>query len=200
MQKDAAGFVLASASPSRADVLKNAGLEFDIDPPDLDEAALKTEMSACPAREVACALALAKAQMVSARHPGCLVLGADQVLLLGGDMFDKPANMNEARAHLQRLKGRTHTLIAAMALVKDGKTVWQYDEDVHLQMRDFSDAFLDDYLALAGDKVLYSVGAYQLEGAGALLFERIDGDFFTVLGLPLLALLGFLRSHGHILS
>lgn len=198
MQKTVAGLVLASASPSRADVLKNAGLKFDRDPADLDEAALKTEIRSCDALEVARALALAKAQTVSMRQPARLVLGADQVLLLGDDMFDKPADMAEARRHLQRLKGREHTLIAALALVQDGKTLWQYEEDVHLQMHDFSDAFLDDYLATAGEQVLFSVGAYQLEGAGAQLFERINGDFFTVLGLPLLALLGFLRRHGHI--
>jgi len=142
------------------------------------------------------ALALAKALAVSARKPGALVLGADQVLECEGRLFAKPRDKNEARAQLVRLRGRGHRLVNGLALVRDGQVLWQYDDEARLWMRDFDDAFLETYLAGTGPEVLESVGAYRLEGSGAQLFARIEGDFFSILGLPLLPLLEALRREG----
>ena len=139
-------------------------------------------------------LARAKAETVSARHAGTLVVGADQVLALGDELLTKAKDETEARAALQKLRGRTHALHAAVALAQDGKTVWERAGTAKLTVRDFSNAFLDAYLVRAGDLVTQSVGAYQLEGPGAQLFSKIDGDYFNILGLPLVPLLDFLRA------
>ena len=141
-------------------------------------------------------LAELKAQRVSQRHKDALVIGADQMLQCGGIWFDKPADLDHARGHLIALRGKTHELLSAVCVVRDGEVLWRHLESAQLTMRPFSDAFIDEYLAAAGDAVCASVGAYQLEGRGAQLFSRIEGDYFTILGLPLLPLLGFLVNHG----
>jgi septum formation protein len=146
-------------------------------------------------RDQADALAELKALSVSRGRPD-FVVGADQMLALGDEVFDKPKHADEARDHLLRLRGQTHELITAAVVAREGAIIWRVIDTPKLKMRAFSDAFLDNYLARAGDEVLHSVGAYQLEGLGAQLFERVEGDYFSVLGLPLLPLLAFLREHG----
>ena len=190
--------VLASGSAIRRTLLTNVGLTFTVDPADVDEAALKEQMQAqdAPAAMAAIELAAAKAQAVSGRHPGALVIGADQLLTLGKEWFDKPADRSAAIAHLERLSGRSHTLVCGIAVVENGTEVWRTAQTVTLHMRPLTRAFIEDYLDRAGNKVLASVGAYQLEGLGAQLFTAVEGDYFTVLGLPLLPLLAFLRQRG----
>ena len=189
--------VLASASAARRRMLEAAGLAFDVETPRVDEEAAKASLRAegLKAREQADALAELKALSVSRKRAG-LVIGADQMLAIGGDALDKPNSTLDARDHLVRLRGRTHELITAAVVAKDGAVIWRHIDTPKLKMRAFSDAFLDDYLARAGAEALGSVGAYQLEGLGAQLFERVEGDYFSVLGLPLLPLLAFLREHG----
>lgn len=189
--------ILASGSAARRQMLEAAGLAFEVDPPRVDEEAAKASLRAggLKPRDQADALAELKALSVSRTRPD-FVIGADQMLALGGEVFDKPKDANEARQHLLRLRGQTHELITAAVVAREGTIIWRHIDTPKLKMRAFSDAFLDDYLARAGDNVLRSVGAYQLEGPGAQLFERVEGDYFSVLGLPLLPLLAFLREHG----
>lgn len=189
--------VLASASKSRASLLTAAGLAFEIVPAHADEDAVKTALKAegADARQCAETLAEIKAVQVSRRLPEALVIGADQMLECDGVWFDKPRDMNGARAHLTAMRGKTHTLPTAVAVVLGGSVIWHHSASPRLTMRDFTDAFIEHYLANTGEQILSSVGAYQLEGWGAQLFERIDGDFATILGLPLLPLLAFLREH-----
>lgn len=186
--------VLASASQSRARILRGAGLDFAIDPAAIDESAIKSELQGSGADAVASALADAKALTVTRRHPGTRVIGADQMLECGGTWFNKPGDMAEARRHLQTLRGRDHQLITAACVAVDDEIVWRGVSHARLTMRAFSDRFLDAYLADAGQSVLGSVGAYRVEETGIQLFSCIDGDHFTILGLPLLALLDFLRA------
>lgn len=190
--------ILASASRSRATVLKNAGVLIEQDAADIDEDAVKESMGRenRSAADVAHRLAEDKALAVSKRHPGKLVIGADQMLQCGGVWFDKPVDRDHARAHLQTLRGREHELFAAVCIVRDGECLWRHLESARMTMRPFSDEFVDAYLDTVGADACRSVGAYQLEGLGAQLFTRIEGDFFTILGLPLLAVLGFLSNHG----
>ncbi len=190
--------VLASASSVRRRLLSDAGIAHVVDPADLDEDAIKKEGLAkglTPA-DVAGRLAAEKALAVSARHPGMTVLGADQVLVLGGRIYDKPRDLAAARLHLLDFRGRRHDLLSAVALARDGRVIWSHLETAEMHVRAFDDAFLDDYLAQEGDSVLSSVGCYRLESRGLQLFERIDGDYFTVLGLPMLPLLAALRNAG----
>lgn len=195
-----AALVLASGSPTRAALLQNAGVEFYIDAAHIDEVAIRESVRAQGGDAAAAAVALAheKAVQVSSRHPDVLVIGADQILDCQGDWFDKPVNIKHARDDLLALRGRRHRQFSAVSVVCDGESLWRHVEAAHLTMRNFSDAFLDDHLAAVGDSVLTSAGAYQLEGLGAQLFSAIEGDYFTVLGLPLLPLLGFLRQRGAI--
>lgn len=188
--------VLASASRSRAQMLKAAGVEFEIVPAHVDEEAVKQSLLAAPARDVADALAELKAVRISASHPGALVLGADQVLAFGSELVSKCESLDEAAALLRRLRGKSHELISAAVLVKDGTPIWRHMSKATLWMRAFSDEFLKEYLAGEGESLLSGVGCYRLEGRGAQLFEKIDGDYFTILGLPLVPLLTALRQQG----
>ena len=194
--------LLASQSRSRAAILAGAGVAFETVSSGVDEDATKQALLADGAgpREVALRLAEAKAVAVSARRPEAVVIGADQTLDLGGQLRDKAPDVAEARRRLKELRGREHHLHAAIAVAERGAVTWRTVESPALCMRDFSAAFLDGYLARNGAALLGSVGCYQLEGEGAQLFERIDGDYFAILGLPLLPLLGELRARGALLA
>lgn len=189
-------FILASTSQIRSQILTNAGVAFEAIGANVDEDALKVGLrqeGASP-RTQADKLAEAKAVRVSQKYGG-LVLGCDQILAMDGASFDKAADLVEARARLIALRGKTHTLECAVVMARDGVPIWRLVKTSHLTMRDFSDPFLDQYLAQYGAAALSSVGCYQYEGAGANLFERVEGDFYAILGLPLLEVLAFLRQH-----
>lgn len=188
--------VLASRSESRRAILAAATLAVEIRPADVDERAIEAGAPDKAPDAVAALLARAKAAAVAAALPGRLVLGADQTLALGDRPFSKPADAGAAREQLKALRGATHSLYSAIALVRDGTILYEHCAAAHLTMRNFSDQFLDAYMAAAGPAVTGSVGAYQVEGTGIQLFERIVGDHFTILGLPLLPLLAHLRAAG----
>jgi nucleoside triphosphate pyrophosphatase len=190
--------ILASASPSRRQMLLNAGLDFEIVPSGVDEDEVKLSLIAerASAQDIATTLAEMKAVRVSTRRPGAMVIGADSTLACQGKLYDKPPTLAAARQQLTALGGRTHELVSAVVVARNGARLWHTTETGRLTMRPLSEAFLDAYLARAGEAVCASVGAYQLEGLGAHLFSRIDGDYFTVLGMPLLPLLVFLAEHG----
>jgi septum formation protein len=188
--------VLASQSASRRAMLESAGIPLEISPADIDERAVEARAGDRDAGEVAGLLACAKARAVAAQKPGRLVLGADQTLALGQRRFSKPADRAAARDQLKSLRGNTHALHSAFAVARDGAIVFEHRETAHLTMRPFSDNFLERYLDAAGIAVTASVGAYQVETTGIQLFERIDGSHFTILGLPLIPLLNFLRREG----
>jgi septum formation protein len=187
--------ILASASTGRSSVLRNAGIEFLQITSGVDEDAIKreAEQENLSPEDIAVQLAVAKAQAVSQENPDAFVIGADQVLQCEGKLFDKPRNVEEAFSHLKIFQGATHQLISSVALVFAGETRWVHTETATLTMRSLSDPTLERYLDASGPEVLESVGVYRLEGIGATLFERIDGDYFTILGLPLLPLLACLR-------
>jgi septum formation protein len=190
--------VLASASTSRAELLRAAGVDFVIDPADIDETVIKQEHKACGRDAESCAVALAeaKAAVVATRHPEALVIGADQIVVCDGEWFDKPRDLTEAAAQLRRLRGRDHLLVTASCVYRNDVKLWQVTSIPRMTMRCFGDAFLAGYIAAEGEAVLGSVGAYRIEGRGVQLFTRIEGDHFAILGLPLLELLSFLRRHG----
>jgi septum formation protein len=190
--------VLASGSATRRAMLAAAGVPAIVDRPAVDEDVVKRHCKGrgLDAAETARALAHAKAAEVAPRHPGRIVIGADQMLGCDGEWFDKPADLAAAARQIARLAGRTHHLISAVVAVRDGQILWQAADAAALTLRPLSPAAIDDYLARAGEPVLQSVGAYQVEGLGIQLFSRIAGDHFTILGLPLLPLLDFLRSEG----
>jgi len=194
--------VLASASRARREMLAAAGVAFTVDPADLHELTLRNALLTADKpvspSHIAEALARAKAEEVSRRHAGSLVIAGDQVLALGTELLTKAKDVEAARATLVKLRGREHELHSAVAFAEDGHVVWAHVATARLFMRDFSDAFLDDYLVRAGDRICQSVGAYELEGLGVQLFARIEGDYFTVLGLPLLPALEELRARGDI--
>ena len=189
--------VLASKSPTRSALLTGAGVAFETALPGVDEDAVKVEMLATGAtpREVAAALAERKALRVSASRPG-LIIGADQTLEFEGGLYDKVDTIDAARERLALLRGKAHELHAAVVVAKDGLAIWRDLVTVRLMMRDFSDVFLEHYLSTEGPHALGSVGCYRLEGPGAQLFSRIDGDYFAILGLPMLGLLDLLRREG----
>ncbi len=190
--------VLASASAARAALLRAAGVPFAIDPAQIDEERAKA--GRLSALELSAELAGQKALAVSARHPDALVLGADQVLEFEGENVSKSRDMSELSALLQKLRGRRHKLATAAALARGGSILWRHGDEASLCMRHFSDAFLEHYLAREGKTLLSSVGGYRLEGSGVQLFDRIEGDYFSILGLPLLPVLGALREQGVIAS
>lgn len=187
--------VLASGSRIRAELLENAGLSIVVDPADIDERAVEEPLlkAGFSPDDLALVLAEAKANDVSERRPGDLVIGADQILAFEGERHTKPENMEAARRQLLAFSGKTHELLSAVVISKDGEAIWRHVSTARLTMRDLSPAFVGHYLAQVGDVALSSVGAYQLEGPGVQLFEKIEGDYFTVLGLPLLPLLAELR-------
>ena len=189
--------ILASGSASRRAVLSAAGVEAIGIKPNVDEAPVRDAMRAegASVRDQAMALAELKAIKVSRQNPG-LVIGGDQMLAFGDRAFDKPADMAGARSHLEALSGQTHVLETALVICEDGQPVWRHLARPKLTMRTLSPAFIDTYLDTVGEALLETVGAYQLEGRGAQLFTRIDGDFFSILGLPLLPLLDYLRVRG----
>ena len=191
------GVTLASKSAARVQLLAGAGLTFETVGSGVDEDAAKARLLADDAgpRDIAQALAETKALVVSTRRPG-LIIGADQTLDLDGSLFDKVTCVDEAQHRLERLRGREHQLHSGVAVARDGVVIWRETQSASLTMRDFSDAFLLAYLARNGEAVLSSVGCYQLEGEGLQLFEQIAGDYFTILGLPMLGLLALLRREG----
>lgn len=194
--------ILASASAGRAALLRNAGLDFSLQPARIDERALeRAALGRAPdgglnPGELALCLSEAKAQDVSRNAPDALVIGADQVMACGGRIFHKPADNAAAREQLRLLRGRTHSLYSALTVAQAGEPRWQHFDRADLTMRDFSDDFLDEYCRKEEPHLLASVGAYRIEGPGAQLFSRISGDVFTIIGLPLLPLLGYLRKIG----
>ncbi|WP_062015281.1 Maf-like protein [Aureimonas sp. AU4] len=196
----ASEIVLASGSVHRRQLLENAGLRFSVHPSRLDERALEAPLKESGATPdmVAEVLAEAKAGEVSERFPQALVIGADQTLALGDRTLHKPADMEVARRALLQLQGRTHELHSAVALVRGGQTLWRHVSTARLTMRALDPAEIGRYLALAGEAALSSVGAYQIEGPGVRLMSGIEGDLFTIIGLPLLPLLAELRALGEI--
>ena len=189
--------ILASASPSRRMLLVNAGVPVSFEAAQIDEGEIKQALRSegATAAQVAETLAELKAQRIARRHPGALVIGADQMLDCNGVWFDRPADLDHAAAHLESLSGRTHELVSCACVVRDGARLWHHIDRARLTMRPLSSEFIASYLAAVGEAALSSVGAYQLEGLGAQLFSRVEGDYFTILGLPLLPLLDFLRNH-----
>lgn len=192
--------ILASQSPFRKMLMENAGLTFDAFSPEIDERAAESELErqAPSPADVALHLAEAKATAVSVRHPGRLVIGSDQTLSLADRVFHKPEGIAGAREHLLALSGRTHALNSGVVIAVGGEVAWRHVSTASLTMRPLSADFIDRHLARVGERVLGSVGAYQLESEGIQLFERIEGDYFTIIGLPMLPLLAQLRSMGAI--
>jgi septum formation protein len=194
-----APMVLASQSKARQILLANAGIEFVSDPADIDERAIQASSGLSAPGDIASLLAREKSRRVSGRRPAQYIVGADQTLALGARIFNKPAGRAQAGDQLRALSGHCHELHAAVAVVRDGELLFEHVSIARMTMRRLGDAEIDSYLEEAGNAVTSSVGAYQLEGLGIHLFERIEGDHFTILGLPLLELLAFLRSE-HLLS
>lgn len=190
--------VLASKSISRRQILENAGVPFDWIDANIDEDEIKQQGLGdhLSPDDIALKLAHAKAERIFDENPDALVLGCDQILVCDGDIYDKPIDTNQAREHLIRFRGRTHHLISAMTLLKSDAESWRFCDHATLTVRDISDPFLDEYLKSEGDSILSSVGAYRLEGRGIQLFDDIVGNYFTILGLPLLPLLSELRRRG----
>ena len=186
--------ILASQSRARQTLLVNAGIAFEAVPADIDERAVQQASRLISPGDIAALLAREKALYVSTRQPGQFVVGADQTLALGTRLFSKPAGRSQAAEQLRALAGRSHELHSAVAVARAGKILFEAAAVARMTMRRLGEAEIDAYLDEAGDAVTSSVGAYQLEGLGVHLFERVDGDHFTILGLPLLQLLAYLRS------
>lgn len=190
--------ILASKSKTRQSMLRNAGIEFAVQTAPVDEAEIKASLIAdnVPARDIADALADAKARSISLMNPEALVLGADQILVQDGRVFSKAKTRAEAEAKLSDLSGKSHQLISAAVIYEQGQPIWRALDSATLHMRALSSDFINDYLNALGDDAFWSVGCYQLEGLGIQLFEKIDGSHFTILGLPLLSVIDFLRRRG----
>ncbi|MEQ1753550.1 MAG: Maf family protein [Micropepsaceae bacterium] len=190
--------ILASGSAARQRMLRAAGVEFSVQTAAIDEEAILQSLQAEEARprDMADLLAELKAVKVSTSRPETWVIGADQVLSLGKECFQKPGTLVKARQQLLRLKGKVHVLSSAVCVAKNGSVVWRFVGEARLTMRDFTDQFLESYLVEAGEEILGSVGAYHVEGLGLQLFSDIDGDLFTIQGMPMLPLLDYLRLNG----
>jgi septum formation protein len=188
--------ILASKSAARRAVLTGAGVQIEVHPASVDERSIEAQAGPLSASEIAGLLAREKARAVAAQHPRRLVLGADQTLALDKRVFSKASSRAEAREQLQALRGRKHSLHSAFAIICDDNVMFEHNDAAHLTMRTFTDQFLEDYLDTIGRAATASVGGYQLEGVGVQLFERVEGDHFTVLGMPLLPLLDWLRQAG----
>jgi septum formation protein len=190
--------ILASQSRFRAGLLAAAGVAVETMAAHIDEAEVKqaARAEAASAEDTALLLASLKAERIARRHPEALVIGADQMLVCDGAWFDKPPDMEAARAQLLALRGRAHTLVTAVLCQRGGQRIWQHLAKPRLVMRDFSETFLDQYLAREGEILTTTVGAYRIEGPGLQLFDRIEGEHSEIVGLPMLPLLGFLRQHG----
>ncbi|APX13115.1 Maf family protein [Tateyamaria omphalii] len=190
--------VLASGSSIRAQLLRNAGVPFDAMAPRVDEDAIKDALIAegAPPRDVADALAEMKARKVADKVPGAMVIGCDQVLAFDGQILSKPSDPEEATDQLRAMRGERHMLLSAAVIYHEGKPIWRHVGQVRLRMRQVSDGYLNDYMARNWDDIRHSVGAYQLEAEGVRLFHSIEGDYFNVLGMPLLELLAFLTLRG----
>ena len=192
--------ILASTSPFRKSLLQNAGISFSAEAPGVDERAIEEAngLASMSASDVAIELAKAKALAVSRRHPDALVIGCDQTMSLGDRAYHKPSDRGAARRQLMELRGRTHCLNSGIVIASGGNVLWQQVETARLSMRNFSESFVDLYLDRVGDSVLQSVGGYQLEAEGIQLFDKVDGDYFTIIGLPLIPLLDKLRDLGEL--
>lgn len=196
--ENAPAVVLASASAIRAVVLRQSGVRFTVDAAAIDETEIKRSLrgEGADAGIAAETLAGLKASRVARHHPDALVIGADQILVCDDAWFEKPVDATAARRDLTALRGRSHWQVTSVCVVRNDTLLWHHTESARLVMRDFTDDFLDYYLRDSGDTVLDCVGAYRLEGLGAQLFSKVEGDYFSILGLPLLPLLDFLRGHG----
>ncbi len=196
MSNDTA-LILASKSAARCTMLSNAGFKFEVIPSSVDEISIIKEMTADDfyAQGIALELAKRKALDVSKTYPDALVIGSDQMLEFNGQMMGKTKTPEEAKEKLRMLRGNMHSLISAVSVAKDGHSLWQHIDDVHLEMRDFDDEFLDLYCLKAGDALVNCVGGYEFENLGSWLFSSIKGDYFTILGMPLLPLLSYLYDH-----
>jgi len=190
--------ILASGSEIRLTLLRNAGVEVVAIPARVDEDALRDAMlaDAAPPRDIVDALAEMKAQKISAKHPQALVIGCDQVLSFDGDILSKPESPEDARAQLARMRGKRHDLLSAAVICENGRPIWRHVGVARMMMRQISDQYLDDYVARNWDSIRHSVGAYKLEEEGVRLFTQVQGDYFTVLGLPLLEVLSYLTLRG----
>lgn len=190
--------VLSSTSATRRKLLSQTGLYFKTAKPPVDESIIKEALkkAGASAAQVADNLAESKANSVGQIIPGAFIIGADQMLECEGRWYDKPADRDGARRHLESLRGKTHELITAAVIAHEGRIIWRHTEIAKMTMRDFSESFLDSYMDKAGDGIVNSVGAYEMEGAGSQLFEKVEGDFFSILGLPLIPLMGALREAG----
>jgi septum formation protein len=195
-----ASIILASGSKIRSDLLKQAMVPHEVQVARVDEEMIKTSLvsEGAPPRDIADALAQMKAAKVSERNPGALVIGCDQVLEHGGNIMSKPTSAENALAQLRALRGDRHTLLSAAVIYEDGKPLWRHIGVVRLRMRDASDAYLNDYVARNWESIQHAVGAYKLEEEGVRLFTRLDGDYFNVLGMPLLEILSYLTLRGDI--
>ncbi|KIC24356.1 MULTISPECIES: Maf family protein [unclassified Leisingera] len=193
-----AHIVLASGSEIRAHLLRQAGIDFECDVPRLDEDAIKSALLAeqAPPRDIADALAEAKARKISGKHSGKLVLGCDQVLDFEGSLLSKPVSPEEALHQLKEMRGKRHMLLSAAVIYRDGEPIWRHVGQVRLVMRKCSDSYLEDYVARNWDSIRHAVGAYKLEEEGVRLFASIDGSYFNVLGLPLMELISYLGLQG----